>query len=235
MTVPEEKPRSLPPAPIPRDRRDAAGSFGFNREGRAQSMARPLLTRLSRPARLSALPPDAPGPCGTDRLAHDGVRRYHMRTPGPLVAAAGSTAAKRLRTVIPPVTPGLILRALLGVFLFFGGIVFGVWLIIRFRRLDRGNGAPDALRLWWARRAYDRPGPGAGAAGAGLAGAGPVIVTAAAWIGPARSVLTGRGLRADARGQRAKAGSRNGHYQLPLAADDAGRVAVNRLLLVTTE
>lgn len=41
----------------------------------------------------------------------------------------------------------LILRALLGVFLFFVGVVLGVWLIIRFRRLDRRNGAPDAPRL----------------------------------------------------------------------------------------
>jgi len=34
-------------------------------------------------------------------------------------------------------TPRLILRVLLGVLLFFCGIVFGIWLIIRFRRLDR--------------------------------------------------------------------------------------------------
>lgn len=61
-----------------------------------------------------------------------------MRMPEPHAAAAGSAAAKQLRALIPPLTPGLILRALLGVVLFFGGIVFGVWLIIRFRRLDRG-------------------------------------------------------------------------------------------------
>ena len=64
-----------------------------------------------------------------------------------MAAAAGSTAAKPLRALIPPITPGLILRALLGLILFFCGIVFGVWLIIRFRRLDRGNGAPGAPSL----------------------------------------------------------------------------------------
>jgi len=37
-------------------------------------------------------------------------------------------------------TPRVILRALLGVLLFFCGIVFGVWLIIRFRRrIQDGN------------------------------------------------------------------------------------------------
>lgn len=60
------------------------------------------------------------------------------------MAAAGSTARKLGRALMPPVTPGLILRVLLGVLLFFAGIVLGVWLIIRFRRLDRGNSAPDA-------------------------------------------------------------------------------------------
>ena len=62
-----------------------------------------------------------------------------MRRAEPHAAAAGSTAAKQLRALIPPMTPGLILRVLFGVFLFFGGIVFGVWLIIRSRRLD-GSG-----------------------------------------------------------------------------------------------
>ena len=40
----------------------------------------------------------------------------------------------QLRSLIPPITPRLIFRAILGVLLFFCGIVFGVWLIIRFRR-----------------------------------------------------------------------------------------------------
>src|SRR5258708_10263360 len=70
-----------------------------------------------------------------------------MRRAEPHAAAAGSTAAKQLRALIPPMTPGLILRVLFGVFLFFGGIVFGVWLIIRSSRLDRGNAVLDALRL----------------------------------------------------------------------------------------
>jgi hypothetical protein len=46
----------------------------------------------------------------------------------------GAAARRQLRALIPPITPGLIFRALLGVLLFFCGIVFGVWLIIRFRR-----------------------------------------------------------------------------------------------------
>jgi hypothetical protein len=101
------------------------------------------------------------GPCGTDRLAHEESGDTDMRRPEPHAAAAGSTAAEQsmaakqqLRALIPPMTPWFILRALFGVILFFCGIVFGVWLIIRFRRLDRGNGAPDALNL--RRRIDDR-------------------------------------------------------------------------------
>jgi len=45
--------------------------------------------------------------------------------------AMGETAA---RPLTPPITPRVIFRALLGVLLFFCGIVFGVWLIFRFRR-----------------------------------------------------------------------------------------------------
>ena len=39
-----------------------------------------------------------------------------------------------LKELIPPIGPRLIFLALLGVLLFLGGIVYGVWLIIRFRR-----------------------------------------------------------------------------------------------------
>jgi len=46
----------------------------------------------------------------------------------------GEAAGPQLRAPIAPVTPRVIFRALLGVLLFFCGIVFGVWLIIRFRR-----------------------------------------------------------------------------------------------------
>ena len=42
-------------------------------------------------------------------------------------------AVKGIPGLIPR-TPGAIIRALLGVLLFFCGILFGVWLIIRFRR-----------------------------------------------------------------------------------------------------
>jgi len=46
----------------------------------------------------------------------------------------GAAAGQRLRALMPPTTPRVIFRALLGVLLFFCGIVFGVWLIIRYRR-----------------------------------------------------------------------------------------------------
>jgi hypothetical protein len=57
-----------------------------------------------------------------------------------MAAAVRSAVSKALRALIPPITPGFILRALLGLVLFFIGIVFGVWLIIRFRGLDRAPG-----------------------------------------------------------------------------------------------
>lgn len=40
-----------------------------------------------------------------------------------------------IKAIRPPITPMLILKALLGIVLFFAGIIFGVWLIIRYRRL----------------------------------------------------------------------------------------------------
>lgn len=39
-----------------------------------------------------------------------------------------------VRTLLPPITPGLILRALLGALLFFCGLLLGVLLLFRFRR-----------------------------------------------------------------------------------------------------
>jgi positive regulator of sigma E activity len=42
-----------------------------------------------------------------------------------------------LRALIPPMTPSVIFRAILGVLLFFCGIVLGFWLIFRFRRQIR--------------------------------------------------------------------------------------------------
>ena len=48
--------------------------------------------------------------------------------------AIGTAAARRWRELLPPITPGLFFRALLGVLLFLCGIVAGVWIIIRYRR-----------------------------------------------------------------------------------------------------
>lgn len=41
---------------------------------------------------------------------------------------------RQLRALMPPITARLLFRALLGVLLFFCGIVLGAWLIFRFRR-----------------------------------------------------------------------------------------------------
>lgn len=56
-----------------------------------------------------------------------------MRSCG-FMTALKAAAGRLLRTLMPPIGPRVIFRALLGVLAFFGGIVFGVWLIIRFRQ-----------------------------------------------------------------------------------------------------
>lgn len=45
-----------------------------------------------------------------------------------------AAAGRQLRALMPPMTPMVLFRALLGVVLFFCGIVLGAWLIIRFRQ-----------------------------------------------------------------------------------------------------
>ena len=62
--------------------------------------------------------------------------RSKARSRGQAMRAA---AGQQLRALIPPITPKVIFRALLGVLLFFCGIVFGIWLIIRFRRRIHDN------------------------------------------------------------------------------------------------
>ena len=51
-------------------------------------------------------------------------------------------AVKRTPGLIPR-TPRVVFRAILGVLLFFCGILLGVWLIIRFRR-DGQDGVPPS-------------------------------------------------------------------------------------------
>jgi len=63
---------------------------------------------------------------GTGRRLRPTLRSWGYMT--------GAAAGRQLRALIPPITPRVVFRALLGVLLFFCGIVFGVWLIIRFRR-----------------------------------------------------------------------------------------------------
>jgi hypothetical protein len=55
----------------------------------------------------------------------------HLKAHG---RAVGAAALQHLRGLIPPLTLRVIFRALLGVLLFFCGIVFGAWLIFRYRR-----------------------------------------------------------------------------------------------------
>jgi hypothetical protein len=52
-------------------------------------------------------------------------------------------AVRRTPGLIPR-TPGTILRALLGVLLFFCGVLFGIWLIVRFRRAAADGAAPKS-------------------------------------------------------------------------------------------
>lgn len=51
----------------------------------------------------------------------------------------GEDARRQLRALIPPMTPRVIFRALLGVLLFLCGIVYGAWIIIRHRRHSQGS------------------------------------------------------------------------------------------------
>ncbi len=46
----------------------------------------------------------------------------------------GVASERQPRALTPPMTPRVIFRALLGVLLFFCGIIAGVWLVIRSRR-----------------------------------------------------------------------------------------------------
>jgi hypothetical protein len=52
----------------------------------------------------------------------------------------GTAAKSQLRALMPPITPGVIFWALVGVLLFFCGIIYGVWIIIRSRRQSQGGG-----------------------------------------------------------------------------------------------
>jgi hypothetical protein len=69
-------------------------------------------------------------------------RGRRMRSkPGSPGSSVGADGAPELRKLLPPLTPRFILRALLGVLLFFCGIVLGAWLIFRFRRQVQDSNA----------------------------------------------------------------------------------------------
>ncbi|MBO0823849.1 MAG: hypothetical protein J2P27_08325 [Actinobacteria bacterium] len=61
-------------------------------------------------------------------------QRHGMSKPGSSGPGAGVKDARQLRALLPPLTPGLIFRAFLGMLLFFFGTVLAAWLIFRFRR-----------------------------------------------------------------------------------------------------
>jgi len=61
--------------------------------------------------------------------------------PGSSGAAVGANDAQDLRALLPPITPRLIFRALLGALLFLCGIALGAWLIFRFRRQIQDSNA----------------------------------------------------------------------------------------------
>ena len=63
---------------------------------------------------------------------------------GQLEGAEQGEPAQQPRSLLPPMTARMIFRALLGVLLFFCGIVFGAWLIIRFRRHSEDVSALNA-------------------------------------------------------------------------------------------
>jgi len=64
--------------------------------------------------------------------------RSKLRSWGSMMGAA---AGRRLRALIPPITLRVFFRALGGALLFICGIVWGVWLIIRFRRHSQDSRA----------------------------------------------------------------------------------------------
>ena len=64
--------------------------------------------------------------------------RSRLRSWGHTLRTAAWT---QLRPLMPPITPGVIFRALAGVLLFFCGILVGVWIIIRSRRHIQDNGS----------------------------------------------------------------------------------------------
>jgi hypothetical protein len=51
-----------------------------------------------------------------------------------LKSTVKSAVTAGLKALRPPITPMLILKVLLGLLLFFCGVIYGIWLIIRHRR-----------------------------------------------------------------------------------------------------
>ena len=97
--------------------------------------------------------PEADGPREDRQMTGTGRHmRSKLRSSGYMM---GATAGRQLRAQILPLTPRVIFRALLGVFLFLCGIVFGVWLIIRFRRHVQDS-SPELSRLRQTHRARQR-------------------------------------------------------------------------------
>ena len=59
------------------------------------------------------------------------------RCLGPRGEEAARMSARNWRQLLPPITPKLVLRALLGVLLFFVGMGLGLWVILFAKRYEK--------------------------------------------------------------------------------------------------
>jgi hypothetical protein len=57
--------------------------------------------------------------------------------PGPRAEEAARMSARNWRQLLPPITPELVLRALLGVPLFFVGLGLGLWVSLFAKRYEK--------------------------------------------------------------------------------------------------
>jgi hypothetical protein len=65
-----------------------------------------------------------------------GRMRSTLRSWGHRTAAS---FRQQLRALMPPLTPKVVFWALIGLLLFLGGLLRGIWLIIRTRRQDQDS------------------------------------------------------------------------------------------------
>ena len=80
----------------------------------------------------------------TEGTPMPGTQRQLSSKPGPSGPRGEVKDTRQLRTLLPRLTPGVIFRLLLGVLLFLFGIIWGAWLILRFRRHRQDSNALDS-------------------------------------------------------------------------------------------